>query len=47
MVLTFIFVLVVLGTTDDKKGAGNFAGLAIGLCLILIHFVGTKYTGLQ
>lgn len=45
MVLTFIFVLVVLGTTDDKKGAGNFAGLAIGLCLILIHFVGIKYTG--
>ena len=45
MVLTFIFVLVVLGTTDDKRGAGNFAGLTIGLCLILIHFVGIKYTG--
>ncbi len=44
-ILTFIFVLVVLGTTDDKKGAGNFAGLAIGLSLILIHFVGIKYTG--
>ena len=45
MILTFIFVLVVLGTTDDKKGAGNFAGLAIGLSLILIHLVGIKYTG--
>lgn len=44
-VLTFIFVLVVLGTTDSEKGAGNFAGLAIGLSLILIHFVGIKYTG--
>ena len=40
IVLTAIFVLVVLGTTDSKKGAGNFAGLAIGLSLILIHLVG-------
>lgn len=45
IVLTFVFVLVVLGTTDDKKGAGNFAGLAIGLSLILVHLVGIHYTG--
>lgn len=45
IVLTYIFVLVVLGTTDAKKGAGNFAGLAIGLSLILIHLVGIHYTG--
>ena len=45
IVLTCIFVLVVLGTTDTKKGAGNFAGLAIGLSLILIHLVGIHYTG--
>ena len=45
IVLTCIFVLVVLGTTDEKKGAGNFAGLAIGLSLILIHLVGIHYTG--
>lgn len=44
-VLTALFVLVVLGTTDAKKGAGNFAGLAIGLSLILIHLVGIHYTG--
>lgn len=44
-VLTFIFVLVVLGTTDEKKGAGQFAGLAIGLSLVLIHLVGIHYTG--
>ena len=44
-VLTAIFVLVVLGSTDAKKGAGNFAGLAIGLSLILIHLVGIHYTG--
>ena len=45
IVLTCLFVLVVLGTTDSKKGAGNFAGLAIGLSLVLIHLVGIHYTG--
>ena len=44
-VATFIFVLVVLGTTDEKKGAGNFAGLAIGLALVLIHLVCINLTG--
>ncbi len=43
--LTALFVLVVLGSTDEKKGAGNFAGLAIGLSLILIHLVGIHFTG--
>lgn len=42
---TFIFVLVVLGSTDSKKGAGNFAGLAIGLSLVLIHIVCIPITG--
>lgn len=45
IVFTFIFVLVVLGTTDSKKGAGNFAGLAIGLSLVLVHLVCIAYTG--
>lgn len=45
IVFTMIFVLVVLGTTDPKKGAGNFAGLAIGLSLILIHIVCIPITG--
>ena len=35
VIATFLFVLVVLGTTDSKVGAGNFAGLAIGLSLNL------------
>ena len=39
IIFTFVFVLVVLGTTDAKKGAGNFAGLAIGLSLVLVHIV--------
>ena len=42
---TFLFVLVVLGTTDSKVGAGNLAGLAIGLTLILIHLVCINLTG--
>ena len=43
--LTFIFVLVVLGATSKTNGAtNNFAGLAIGLALILIHLVGIHYT---
>lgn len=45
VVFTCVFVLVVLGTTDSKKGAGNFAGLAIGLSLILVHLVCIRYTG--
>lgn len=44
-IATFIFVLVVLGSTDAKKGAGNLAGLAIGLTLILVHLVCINLTG--
>ena len=45
VVATFIFVLVVLGATDSKKGAGNLAGLAIGMTLILVHLVCINLTG--
>ena len=45
IIFTFVFVLVVLGTTDAKKGAGNFAGLAIGLSLVLVHIVCIPLTG--
>lgn len=44
-VFTFIFVFVVLRTTDSENGAGNFAGLAIGLTLVLIHIVCIPITG--
>lgn len=44
-IFTFVFVLVVLGTTDSKKGAGNFAGLAIGLTLVLVHIACIPITG--
>jgi aquaporin Z len=45
IVFTCVFVLVVLGATDSKKGAGAFAGLAIGLTLILVHIVCIPITG--
>ena len=46
IVLTCLFVLVVLGATSKTNGAtNNFAGLAIGLSLILIHLVGIHFTG--
>ena len=45
VIFSFVFVLVVLGTTDAKKGAGNLAGLAIGLSLILVHIVCIPITG--
>jgi len=44
-IATFIFVLVVLGATDEKLGAGKPAGLAIGLTLILVHLVCINLTG--
>ncbi len=45
VIFTFVFVLVVLGTTDSEKGAGNLAGLAIGLTLVLVHIVCIPITG--
>lgn len=46
IVLTMLFVLVVLGATSKTNGAtSGFAGLAIGLSLVLIHLVGIHFTG--
>ena len=42
--LTFIFVLVIHGSTSEKNPKG-FAGLAIGLSLVLVHLVGIPITG--
>lgn len=44
-IFTFVFVLVVLGVTDSKKGNSTLAGLAIGLSLVLIHIVCIPITG--
>jgi aquaporin Z len=43
IVLTFFFLMVILGSTDRRAPAG-FAGIAIGLCLTLIHLVGIPIT---
>ena len=46
IIFTCIFVLVVLGATSKTNGAtNNFAGLAIGLALVLVHLVCIRYTG--
>ena len=46
IVFTAVFVLVVLGATSKTNGAtNNFAGLAIGLSLILVHLCCIRYTG--
>ena len=43
---TCVFVLVVLGATSKTNGAtNNFAGLAIGLALVLVHLCCIRYTG--
>ena len=43
---TCVFVLVVLGATAKTNGAtNNFAGLAIGLSLVLVHLACIRYTG--
>lgn len=42
-VMTFMFLIIILGATDAKAPAG-FAGLAIGLALTLIHLVSIPVT---
>lgn len=46
VVLTFFFLMVILGSTDSRAPAG-FAPIAIGLCLTLIHLVGIPVTNLS
>jgi aquaporin Z len=45
-VMTFLFVTVILGATDDGAPTA-FAGLAIGLTLAAIHLVGINVTGVS
>jgi aquaporin Z len=45
-VLTAMFLVVILGATDSRAPAG-FAGLAIGLALVLIHLIGIPVTNLS
>ncbi|WP_382323616.1 aquaporin Z [Hydrogenophaga sp. UC242_53] len=43
VVLTAVFLLVILGATA-KRAAAGFGGLAIGLCLTLIHLISIPVT---
>ncbi|MFZ1085999.1 MAG: aquaporin [Terracidiphilus sp.] len=45
-VATLIFVIVILGSTQKKAPAG-FAGLAIGITLVVIHIFGIHITGVS
>jgi aquaporin Z len=42
-VMTFVFLFVILGATDERAPAG-LAPIAIGLCLTLIHLVSIPVT---
>ena len=45
-VLTFMFLVIILGATDPRAPAG-FAPIAIGLGLTLIHLIGIPVTNLS
>lgn len=45
-VLTFMFLVIILGATDSRAPAG-FAPIAIGLGLTLIHLIGIPVTNLS
>ena len=44
IILTFVFVLAVLGVTRDEKHS-NIAPIVIGLALVLVHLFGINLTG--
>jgi aquaporin Z len=46
VVLTFMFLMIILGSTD-RRAAQGFAPIAIGLGLTLIHLVGIPVTNLS
>jgi aquaporin Z len=46
VVLTFVFLIIILGATDERAPKG-FAPIAIGLGLTLIHLIGIPVTNLS
>jgi aquaporin Z len=45
VVLTFVFVMTILGVTSKKANHGSFGGLVIGFTLTLVHILGIGLTG--
>ena len=43
IVMTFMFLMVIIGSTDSRAPAG-FAPIAIGLCLTLVHLISIPVT---
>ena len=46
VVATFFFLVVILGSTSKGAPAG-FAGISIGMTLVMIHIVGIQVTGVS
>ena len=47
LVLTFMFLLIILGTTDRRGVPHGFAPIGIGFALTLIHLIGIPVTNLS
>lgn len=45
ILLTFIFVLVIIGVTDPEFKHGSFGGVVIGFSLVMVHILGIGLTG--
>ena len=45
ILLTFVFVIAILGVTSEKAKHGNVAGIVIALSLVAVHILGIGLTG--
>lgn len=45
IILTFVLVFTIFAVAMDPKGMGNLAPIAIGLAVLIDHFVGVPLTG--
>lgn len=45
VLLTFVFVIAILGVTSEKAKHGHVAGLVIALSLVAVHILGIGLTG--
>ena len=45
ILLTFVFVISVLGVTSEKAKHGHVAGIVIAFSLVAVHIIGIKLTG--
>lgn len=45
VILTFVLVFVVFATAMDPRGMANLAPIAIGLAILIDHFIGVPLTG--